>query len=158
MKTIRRRKMEGKTDFTSRLASLKSEHKRLVCRKTNRYIIAQIIESHEAQDKILIGIDSKILLSKGWPKEETGRLKSLIAAYLTGFAIGKLALEKKIKRANFDIGMNRSINRSRLYAVLKGALDAGMDIPHDKKALPNESDFKRNEKLKNIIDKIKEKL
>lgn len=158
MKTILRRKIEGKTDFSSRLNVLKSEEKRLVSRKTNRYIIAQIVESEQAQDKILVGISSKILLSKGWPKEEDGRLKSLAAAYLTGFIIGKLALEKKIMRANFDIGMNRSINKSRLYAVLKGALDAGMDIPHNQKALPAESDFKRNEKLKNIMNRVKEKL
>ena len=61
-------------------------------------------------------------------------------------------------RANFDIGMNISINKSRLYAVLKGALDAGMNIPHNEKALPAESDFKRNEKLKIIMGRIKEKL
>ena len=32
--------------------------------------------------------------------------------------------------------MNKSVKGSRLYAVLKGAVDAGLSIPHSEEALP----------------------
>ena len=61
MKLPRRRRLESKTDYKSRLALLKSEKPRLVVRKTNRYIIVQIVSSEIAQDKILVGKTSKKL-------------------------------------------------------------------------------------------------
>ena len=158
MKTPRRRRLERKTDYKARFALLKSGEKRLVVRKTNSFIIAQIVETDQAQDKVLISITSKILLAKKWPKEYAGSLKSLQAAYLTGFLIGKLAQEKKVKSAVFDIGMNRNVLKSRFYALLKGALDSGLKIPYNPKALPSDKDLQKNEKLKGLINKIKEKL
>ena len=62
MKTLKRRRHEARTDYRIRLALLKSEKPRLVVRKTNRYIIAQIVESDIAQDKIIVGLTSKSLL------------------------------------------------------------------------------------------------
>ena len=158
MKTPRRRRLEKKTDYKARFALLKSGEKRLVARKTNNYIIAQIVETAQAQDKVLIGITSKNLLEKKWPKEYSGSLKSLPAAYLTGFLIGKLALEKNIKSAIFDIGMNRNIHGSRLCALLKGAIDSGLEIPHAPEGLPSDAALHKNEKLKALIHRIKEKL
>ena len=35
--------------------------------------------------------------------------------------------------------MSRSVSGSTPYALLKGALDAGLDIPHSKDMLPDES-------------------
>ncbi len=158
MKTPRRRRLEKKTDYKARFALLKSREKRLVARKTNRFIIAQIIETDQAQDKVIISLTSKILLAKKWPKEYSGSLKSLQAAYLTGFLIGKLAQEKKVNSAVFDIGMNRNVHKSRFYALLKGALDSGLKIPHDSKALPSDNDLQKNAKLKDLVNTIKEKL
>jgi len=149
MKTVRRRRLEKKTDYKARFALLKTKEARLIARKTNRYIIVQIVESNQAQDKVLVGITSKILLTKDWPKEHEGSLKSLQAAYLTGFLIGKLAQKKNIKSVIFDMGMNRNIHKSRFYAILKGAIDSGLHIPHDPEALPADKDFQRNEKLRN---------
>ena len=153
----KQRRLEGKTDYKARLSLLKSGKPRLVARKTNRYVIAQIIEAKQAQDKIILGINSKMLLAKGWPKDKEGSLKSLQAAYLTGFILGKLAQEKNIKSAIFEIGINRNVKKSRLYAVLKGALDAGLNIPHNPEALPSLSDLQKNERLKNFIERIKQK-
>ena len=98
-KTIRRRRHEGKTDYKARLALLKSEKPRLIVRKTNKYIIAQIVETEIAQDKIILGLSSKALLKKTWPENLKGSLKSLAAAYLTGFILGNLAKDK----VNFGI-------------------------------------------------------
>ncbi len=153
MKTVRRRRLERKTDYKARLALLKSGKPRLVARKTNRYIIAQIVETKNAQDKIILGITSKILLEKGWPKTSQGGLKNLTASYLTGFILGKMAHEKNIKSAIFDIGMHRNVHKSRFYAVLKGALDAGLKIPHNPAALPPDNSL-QNEKFKNILNKL----
>lgn len=154
MKTVRRRRAEKKTDYKARFGLLKSGEIRLVVRKTNRYILAQFIETSHAQDKIIFGLTSKILIEKGWPKANMGSMKSLPAAYLTGFILGKLALQKNIKQAVLDIGMHRNIHKSRLYAVLKGTLDAGLKIPHNPEALPSDEDLQRNEKFRSILNKI----
>jgi len=154
MRTVRRRRLEGKTDYKARLALLKSNKPRLVVRKTNRYIIAQLVKTEIAQDSILAGFSSKDLLTKGWPKELSGSLKSRAAAYLTGFALAN-KIKGKIKEAILDIGMNRNIQKSRIYAVLKGALDAGINIPHNPEALPSDEELKKNEKTSSFIDKLK---
>jgi large subunit ribosomal protein L18 len=153
MRTIKRRRLEGKTDYKARLDLLKSGKPRLVVRKSNRYIIAQLVQSDIAQDKVVAGISSKALLSKGWPNELSGSLKNLSAAYLTGFMLGKLALNAKIKDAILDAGMYRNIKNSRIYSVLKGAVDAGMDIPHNDDVLPP-MEMIKNEKMSKIFDKI----
>ena len=59
MRTIRRRRNQAKTDYKARLAFLKSEKPRLVVRKSNKYILAQIVSSDIAQDKVLLTISSK---------------------------------------------------------------------------------------------------
>jgi len=153
MRTIRRRRLEGKTDYKARLALLKSEMPRLVIRKTNKYIILQIVKTDIAQDKVIRTLTSKILLSKGWPQEMSGSLKNLSASYLAGFLIGKLAQEKGIKKAILDSGMNRNVKNSRIYASLKGAIDSGLEIPHDKEVLPEMENIK-TEKIAKIFDKI----
>jgi len=155
-RTIRRRRKQGKTDYKARIGFLKSGKARIVVRKTNRYVLGQIVVSDVAQDKVLVGANSRELLSLGWPKEATGSLKSLPACYLTGFLLGKKSNE--IKEGVFDIGLNRNIKKSRLYAFLKGVLDAGIQIPHDEKVLPDYESFKKNEKVGKDLDKIKENI
>ena len=88
-KTQRRRRNEAKTDYKSRFRLLKSSNPRMVVRKSNRYILVQIVLSEIAQDKIFARVSSKELLEKGWPKEKTGSLKSRAAAYLAGFLLAK---------------------------------------------------------------------
>lgn len=156
-KTQKRRRKEAKTDYKARFALLKSEKCRLVIRKTNRYIIAQLVNSNLAQDKVLKTLSSKDLLDKGWPKEKAGSLKSLVAAYLTGFMLVK-QYKGKIKEAVFDLGMNRNIPRGRIYAALKGAIDAGLNIQYDKKVLPSEERLKANKNTANLLEKIKGEL
>lgn len=133
-KTIKRRRREGKTDYKTRFALLKSGKPRFVVRKTNKYIIAQIVETDIAQDKVIYGITSKQLLSHGW-KSKSGSLKSLKAAYQTGYLLGQ-KMKGKVGELILDTGMHRNIHKSRLYAVLRGAVDAGLNIPHNKDILP----------------------
>ena len=152
-KTIRRRRKEGKTDYKARLAMIKSEKPRLVIRKSSRYITVQIVQTEIAQDKVIVGTTSKALLKKGWPKELSGSLKSKSAAYLTGLLLGKMA--KSVGPLILDLGINRNIQKSRVYAVLKGALDSGLDVSHNPEALMSDEEL-TTEKTKLIFDKVKE--
>jgi large subunit ribosomal protein L18 len=154
MKLPRKRRLQGKTDYKARLSLLKSGKPRLVIRKTNKYITAQFVESDIAQDKVLLGVNSKSLISKGWPKEKSGSLKNSQAAYLTGLLLGSNAKEKGISEAILDLGLNRSVHKSRLYAVLKGIIDAGIKIPHDEKALPK--DIKQTPEFVSTVKSIKQ--
>lgn len=153
----KRRRHEQKTDYKARLALLKSKKPRLVVRKSNKYLTAQIVQSDGAQDTVLVTANSKALLTKGWPKDKTGSLKNRAAGYLTGMLVAKLAASKKIEEAILDLGMYRNILKSRLYSVLKGAVDAGLKIAHNEKALPTEEMISSADESK-LIDKIKDKL
>ena len=157
MKTIRRRRLEKRTDYKSRLALLKSEVPRLVVRKSNRYVILEIVSSSLSQDKIEVYFNSKSLLDKGWPKELKGSLKSLPASYLSGLALAKLA-KSKFKQLILDMGMYRNVPKSRIYACLAGVIAGGIDIAHKPEILPTEQELKRNEKTSIVFDKIKEKI
>ncbi len=133
-----RRRREGKTDYRKRLALLKSGKIRAVVRRTNKRIIVQFIRYKENGDEVLVNITSDILRRYGWNIS----LKSTPAAYLTGYLAGKTALNKEIKDAVFDIGRFPAIDGSRLFATLKGMLDAGMDIPHGENIFPSEERIK----------------
>jgi large subunit ribosomal protein L18 len=157
LRTPKRRRIECKTDYSSRVELLKSKKPRLALRKTNKYIIAQIVVSETAQDKIVFGITSKDLLAKGWPKENIGSLKSLPAAYLTGFLLGKKAAGK-VKEAILDIGLHRNIKQSRIYAAVKGFVDAGIKVPCNPESLPSTERISASGKMKDAINKLKAKL
>jgi len=152
MKILKRRRLEAKTDYKARLTMLVSGKPRLVVRKTNRYMVAQIVSSEIAQDKVICGYSSKILLEKGWPKELQGSLKTLPAGYLLGLLVGKLA-KGKVNEVILDIGMNKSIAKSRIYAVVEGVLDSGLKLNCDKSILPNMKEYKINDKLKSAYEK-----
>jgi large subunit ribosomal protein L18 len=159
MKILKKRRLEGKTDYLKRLKLLKSEKPRLVFRKTNRYIIAQYIISEEAQDKILFGISSKSLLKYGWPKKAESGLKSLTASYLTGFLIGKKILEEKLEVPILDLGMIRIIHQSKVFAFIKGIVDSGIKITSKKETFPQEDRIEgRHLKNKIPFKEIKERI
>ncbi len=155
-RTLKRRRKEGKTDYRSRIEILKAGVPRLAVRKTNKYLIAEIIESDSAQDRIILGASSKELLKEGWPKEKAGSLKSKPASYLTGLILAKKS-EKKIK-CILDIGLQRNSARGRIYSLLKGVIDGGIEVAHSEKALPGEEEIVQNKELREIFNKLKEKL
>ncbi len=165
MRTIRRRRKENKTNYSKRLELLKADLPRVVFRKTNRYIIAQVVKSHEAKDIVETGITSKNLLEYGWPKEMSGSLKSIPASYLTGFLLGKLSLSKSKGDVILDVGMIRMIYKNRAFAFINGLKDAGIKIKSDEKTFPDKdritgkhlsSDFTKTfETIKSKIEKGK---
>ncbi len=163
MKNIFHRRRLGKTDYGKRKKLLRGNSPRIVFRRTNRYIIAQYMITKEAKDIIEIGVTSRNLEKYGWPEEFKGSLRSITAAYLTGFLIGKKILKEKKKTPVFDLGMISSGHKTRPYAFLKGLVDAGLKISHDKKIFPEEDRIKGKhlkkdfsgmyEKIKSNIEK-----
>jgi len=139
MKTLKRRRKENKTDYGKRIKLLEGEKPRMIFRKTNKHIISQYVISKEAQDRVLLAVNSKELLKYGWPKENINSLKSIPAAYLTGFLIGNKILRKKLENPIIDLGMNRKIHKTKIYAFIKGAIDSGLDIKHKKEIFPEEN-------------------
>jgi len=133
--TVRfRRRRLGSTDYRARIRMMKSGNPRLVIRKTLNSITAQIITYSKKGDNVMVSASSGELRKFGW-KASTGNIPS---AYLVGLLIGKKALKMSIKEAIVDIGLGTSTKGSRIYSTLKGAIDAGLNIPHNKDVLPNE--------------------
>ncbi len=130
-----RRRREGKTDYLKRLALLKSRKPRLVVRKTNRYIIVQFVRFKESGDEVIAHAFSKELERYGWMYGG----KNLPAAYLTGYLAALRAKEAGVSEAILDIGRFPSKRGSRLYAALKGVLDAGIEVPHSDEVLPDDA-------------------
>ena len=134
-----RRRREGKTDYHRRKKLLISGLPRLVARKTNKHIIAQIVEASIEGDRVLASAHSSELRKKfGW----LGSLKNLPAAYLTGLLCGYRALKRNVKKAILDIGLQTPSKGARVFAVMKGCIDAGIEIPHGEEILPSEERIK----------------
>ncbi len=154
---LKRRRL-GKTNYKKRLKLLLSGKPRLIVRKTNKYIIAQIAKYNEKGDEILVGVTSKVLKKFGWNYS----FKNTPAAYLTGLIIGKMAVEKGIKEAILDIGLHSPTKGSKVFAVAKGALDAGLKIPISESVIPSEDRIKGEhiasylQKFKNLPEKFEE--
>ncbi len=133
-----RRRREGKTNYKKRLALLKSGKLRVVIRRTNRYIIVQFMKFKPEGDEVVAQAYSKELNKFGWIYGS----KNLPAAYLTGYLAGLRAKSKGINETVLDIGRFPSTKGSKIYAALKGVLDAGIEVPHSPDILPSEERIK----------------
>lgn len=133
-----RRRREGKTNYRKRLRLLLSRKPRLVVRITNTRVITQIAQYSPEGDRILVSADSKELEKFGWK----GDLNNTPAAYLTGILIAKKALEKGIDGAVLDIGLHSPTRGGRVFAVLRGAVEGGLHIPHSPEVFPDDARVK----------------
>jgi len=145
-----RRKRKGLTDYKKRIRMLMSSKPRLVVRKGSKKIVAQIVEYGEKGDVIRAAATSIELKKKGW-NYNPGNIAS---AYLTGLTIGKKAMKNGVKEAILDIGLYTPKKGSKIFAVLKGAVDAGLTIPHSEDKLPDEKRI-RGEHIAEHASKIK---
>lgn len=129
-----RRKREGRTDYRKRLKFLKSGKPRFVVRKSKNNITCQIVEYNPTSDRVLVSVNTKNIQKLGWK----GHCGNIPSSYLTGLLCGTLAKNNNINMAILDMGLHSSTKGSRLYSALKGALDAGLNIPHSPEALPGD--------------------
>jgi len=158
-----KRRRENKTDYYARTRlTIQDKNKynspkyRLVVRFTNTDILCQIAYATLASDRILTAAYSHELPTYG----AKGGLTNYAAAYATGLLAarrvltklnlskvylgqekpdGKKFLVKEVEGQNrpfyvlLDVGLNRTTTGCRLFAALKGAVDGGLEIPHNNK-------------------------
>jgi len=132
-----RRRRENRTDYHQRLRLLKSGKPRLVARVSNKHVRAQLITPGLDGDETHASASSEDLDEYGW-EAPTGNLPS---AYLTGYLVGKRALAAGVEEAVLDIGLNTATPGNKVFAVQEGAIDAGVEIPHNESVL---ADWSRN--------------
>jgi large subunit ribosomal protein L5e len=155
-----KRRRQGKTDYYARRRlTVQDKNKyntpkyRLIVRFTNKDIIAQIAYSRIEGDVVVNAAYAHELPRYG---VKVG-LTNYAAAYATGLLLArrhlkKIDLDAKYKgvetatgddynvekegdgpapfRAVLDIGLARTTTGAKLFAVMKGAADGGMDVPH----------------------------
>jgi len=155
-----RRRREGKTDYHRRKKltcqdknKYNSPKYRLVVRLTNRDVVCQIAYAKLTGDSILAAAYSHELPRYGLPVG----LTNYAACYATGLLLGRRLLKKlnldthyegketadgelftveesadgpRPFRALLDVGLARTSTGARIFAALKGALDAGVNVPH----------------------------
>ena len=129
-----RRRREGKTNYHRRRKLVASRRPFLYVYVADRNITAQISIPDKPGDRVLASVHSRELMRYGW----RGSRKSTPAAYLVGFLLGKKAIGAHVKDAVLYTGMRGFIPGSRIAAVVKGARDAGLDVPASEGSLPDE--------------------
>ena len=143
-----RRKREGKTNYKKRLLLLLSQKPRLVVRFSNQRIVAQVVSFTAQGDKVIAAVDSSALAKLGWNYSQ----KNTPASYLTGLLLGKKAL-KALKQGTagvvgatevvVDTGLRSPQRKGKLYAFVKGVVDAGLQLPYgDESIFPDEARIK----------------
>ncbi|MGA8379337.1 MAG: 50S ribosomal protein L18, partial [Methanoregula sp.] len=121
-----RRRREGRTDYYQRTKLVVADAPRMVVRRSNRHIIVQLVIAEMDGDKTLVSANSAELEKYGY----TGATANTPAAYLTGLLFAAKAKKAGQDRAILDIGLARATPGARVFAALKGAVDAGLEIPY----------------------------
>jgi len=134
---IIRRRREGKTDYRKRKATILSRLPFVSAFMSGKNIFVQILSPKKEGDVALASAHSRELTKFGW----MGSRKNIPAAYLTGLLAG-LKAKDKVKEAILYTGLRRFVPNSRIAAVVKGLLDAGISIPMDHETLPSEDRLK----------------
>jgi large subunit ribosomal protein L5e len=160
-----RRRREGKTDYRARIRLVTQDKNkyntpkyRFVVRFTNKDVVAQIVASKLAGDVVLAAAYSHELPRYGL---KVG-LTNYAAAYCTGLLLARRLLKKlgldelypgnqevtgedynveageeqRPFTALLDVGLARTTTGNRVFGALKGALDGGLDVPHNEKRFP----------------------
>jgi len=161
------RRRQGKTNYKARRILLKRDRSkydtrkyRLVVRKTNKIIIAQIIYATLTGDRVTCAASSDELTRYG---VKLGH-NNYAAAYCTGLLLARrilkqFNLEKKYEgsmevtgewqenlpeedddpnplTAYLDVGLTRTTTGNNVFGVLKGAVDGGLNVPHSERRFP----------------------
>jgi len=154
-------------DENSNIESPNPTVRPLVVRFTNKRVLTSVVYSTIKGDMTVAAADSTELKRFGI----TCGLTNYAAAYCTGLLIGRRILnkfgldslyqgqievdgdefyeeadaeEKASFRCYLDTGLARTSTGARIFGVLKGAADAGLDIPHSPKRFPGFADGQLN--------------
>jgi len=151
-----RRKRELKTNYAKRLALLKSGKPRVVLRLSNLYLHLMYVEHSPTGDVTKLYLTSKALKKYGWSKG----YRSLPACYLAGFLFGKEVIKRKFKpEVVLDLGMQNAFKKGRLFAGVKGMIDANLKIPASEEAFPDEARLKGTHiKAEDLFEMVKKNI
>lgn len=127
-----RRRREGKTNYHLRRKLVRSNSIRAVVRVTNSHCLVQFVKAQINGDITLSASHSRELKNYNWK----GATSNLPSAYLVGFLSGLKAKKTGISKVILDIGLNPPVYGSRVFAALKGIVDAGVEVPHSDKIFP----------------------
>jgi large subunit ribosomal protein L18 len=111
----------------------------------------QFIEAHADGDVTLSDSSSYNLSQYGWKLSGA----NIPAAYLTGYLAGKKALKGGVDEAILDLGLQSNTRGSRIYATLKGIVDAGVDVPASEDIFP-EDDVLQGSHIEKAANSIKD--
>ncbi len=132
-----KRRRNGETDYRRRIRMLRGGNARAVVRVTNTQTICQLVTYETTGDNVAVSVDGKMLVDAyGWPLDASR--KSVPASYLSGYAMAKAAIAAGHDEAILDIGLAASTPGNRVFAALKGMVDAGLEIPHSEDVLPSD--------------------
>lgn len=129
-----RRRREQQTDYEQRLALLKSGQYRAVVRRTNNHTQVQLVDYEKEGDETAVSAHSSHLEAFGWDRH-TGNLPG---SYLTGHLAGLRAIDNGIETAVLDLGLQNTQEGTRLFAAVKGLVDAGVAININSSVFPAE--------------------
>src|SRR5574341_1141321 len=156
-----RRARIGRTDYRARKQLLISRKPRLVVRKSLNNTNIQLILPGKDGDVTIASANSIDLKKYGY----TGGRGNLPSAYLTGLLLGYRAKKKGQTEAILDLGLYRTTKGGRVYAALKGAVDSGLEIPHDPEIFPKDEritgkhiDKYRKTSISGELEMVKQKI
>jgi large subunit ribosomal protein L5e len=173
-----RRRHTGKTDYFARKRLVQQDKDkyntpkyRLVVRFTCTRVIAQVVYSTIQGDKVFCSADSNELRRFGL----TAGLSNYASSYATGLLVARRLLKKvgldSIYAGNttvgkdydadqdqkdrrpfkviLDVGLKSTSTGSKVFSVLKGVADGGVNIPHSTSRFPgyNAEDEKADNKV-----------
>lgn len=158
-----RRRREGKTDYRARRAMVSQDKNkfntpryRLVVRKTNKDVIAQITYAKVTGDVVIAAAYAHELKNYGVVVGHS----NYAACYATGLLLARRVLTKLGLAAKYqgqakadgsdynvdpgekgnrpftaclDVGLARTTTGAGIFSVMKGALDGGLNVPHKPK-------------------------
>lgn len=130
------RRRSQKTNYVKRLNALKSYKTRLVIRVTSNLATVQLVDYDDDGDKVLMTIKSSELKNHGW----THNPASLPGLYLTGMLVAKKVKDKGLSFEDViaDFGVKKFSAKTKPYALLKGAIDNGLNVLADAKMFPSD--------------------
>ncbi len=129
-----RRARTGKTDYRARKQMLFSRKPRLVVRKSLKHTNLQLVLPEKAGDVTLVSANTGELEKYGY----TGGKGNIPSAYLAGLLLGYRAKKKGHAEAILDMGLYHATKGGIIFAALKGATNAGLEIPHNPDVFPSE--------------------
>ena len=132
-----KRRRTGETYYLRSMLLRRGGATRAVVRVSNTQTTCQLINYDSTGDEVMISVTGKTLVDRfGWPLDASR--KSVPASYLTGFALAKAAIAAGHSEAVLDVGLAAATSGNRVFAALRGMVDAGLDIPHGADVLPSD--------------------